>query len=104
VGRVLCFDVTAPEVECVYCFGSPVRHERFAAYEDDDVVIFPAPEQAATNPGFSMLVPKRHVQDLHQLPDDLLGAVTGGLRLAGPAIRSAFHDDGLDDPVARWAA
>jgi diadenosine tetraphosphate (Ap4A) HIT family hydrolase len=80
---------------CVYCPGSSLRDEQFVAYQDDDIVVFPAPRQAATNHGFSMLVTKRHIRDLHALPDHMVGPVIRGLQLAGTAVRSAFNADGL---------
>lgn len=65
------------------------------AYEDDDVVVFPAPEQAPTNRGFSMLVAKRHIPDLHALPERMMEPVMRGLQIAGSAVRSACEADGL---------
>lgn len=82
-------------MKCPYCATSPLRHDEFLGYENEEVLAFPAAAQAASNLGHSLLVTRQHTRDLYELDDSLLSHVWEGLRETSAAVRSAFAADGI---------
>lgn len=81
--------------ECAYCPEGRARQPDAVAYEDTCAVLFPATEQVASNRGYSLLVPARHVSSLYDVPDDLAEPLMVRLQSAIGAVRRAFGVAGI---------
>ena len=90
--------MTAPDIEdvegCEFCdviagraSGPPI------AYEDGHFLVFVGRYQP-TGEGYALVVPRAHVRDLHQLPDDECGRTLAMVRRVSRAMQSAFSVTG----------
>ena len=61
--------------------------------ESADVLVLLNP--FPSNPGHALVVPRRHVRDLYELPDDLAGPVLSTAARVARAARRAFGADGV---------
>lgn len=92
--------------KCVFCEIAAKRLDPdLTVYEDDDVLAQVSLLQKASNRGHVIVVPRRHVPDLYDLPDDLGAPLMSALRLLARATKRAFAADGIqvrqnNDPAA----
>ncbi|WP_084678630.1 HIT family protein [Actinopolymorpha alba] len=63
------------------------------AFDDERFAVFIGRYQP-TGPGYALVVPHRHVQDLHSLPEADCGAMLRMVRLTSVAVQRAFDASG----------
>lgn len=79
--------------ECIFC--KIIRGEipSFKVYEDDKVFAFE--DINPISPGHTLVIPKKHAQDLWEIPDDYLAAVQLASRKIIHAIKEALDPTGV---------
>jgi histidine triad (HIT) family protein len=60
----------------------------------DDVLAFISPLWWPNNPGHVIVIPKAHVENLYEMPTELLGAVHAAARNVALALRAAYECEG----------
>lgn len=84
----------ASRIGCPYCdilAGRAIG--RPTALEEEDFVSFMGRFQP-TGPGYSLVIPRKHVQDLHSLPTNQLAPMLDAVRRVSVAIVQAFGASG----------
>ena len=61
---------------------------------DNDTTTFVSPKWWPRNAGHAIVVPNRHVENLYEMPDELLAAVYSSARQVAVAMRVAYSCDG----------
>jgi histidine triad (HIT) family protein len=62
--------------------------------DTDDVLAFVSPKWWPNNPGHVIVIPKAHVENLYEMPTELLGAVHAAARDVAIALRAACECEG----------
>lgn len=75
---------------CAVAAGSPRGH---VVAENDQVVVAINPFAVAA--GHALVMPRRHVRDLYELPDEVGGAVLSMARRIALAAKRSFRCDGI---------
>ncbi|ALL01546.1 histidine triad (HIT) protein [Pyrodictium delaneyi] len=80
--------------DCIFC--KIIRGEipSVKIYEDENVVAFL--DIYPINPGHTLVVPKRHVEYLHELKDDEAAALINAVKKLAPRIVEAMGADGYN--------
>lgn len=79
---------------CPYCDALEGRcRSEPLAFDDGRFAVFMGRYQP-TGPGYALVVPRRHVQDLHALPDQDCGPMLQMVRQTSAAVRKAFDASG----------
>ena len=69
--------------KCKFCQIRDREHPAFIVWEDDELLAFL--DKHPMNPGHTLLVPKKHVDDVFDLDDELLARIfLAAKKLAGP--------------------
>lgn len=82
---------------CLYAAGQGniyVQPEHFV-WTDADTFAFIAPGWKVNNPGHVLVIPKRHVENLYDLPDDLAVPLVRTMRRVAMALKQAYGCDGI---------
>ena len=61
--------------------------------QTDEVLVLMAP--LALNPGHALVIPRRHIRDLYELPDELAGPILSAAARVARATKRAFSADGI---------
>ncbi len=82
------------EKDCVFC--KIARGEIFSekVYEDSDVLAFL--DIAPNNPGHTLLIPKRHSENLYDMDDHSLAAVMRAAQKIALAVKEGARADGIN--------
>lgn len=85
-----------PPNDCVFCRILDQRQEpELTVFEDADVFVQISLDQKPGNHGHALVIPKRHVRNIYELPQPIDGALMSALRLTAVAVKEAFAADGV---------
>ncbi len=80
---------------CVFCeIVSEQRDLGVIAYQNEELVVFPARDQRPMNQGHMLVVTRRHSRNLYDLPPALDAEFLGCARRTAQAVRQAFQASG----------
>lgn len=79
-------------VDCKFCEIAAGERPAEVVYEDSSVVAFL--DSRPLFPGHVLLISRRHVEALSDLPDDLLAPLFGAARLLSRAVEAALEAEG----------
>jgi histidine triad (HIT) family protein len=79
-------------VDCKFCEIAAGERAPAIIYEDGAVVAFL--DSRPLFPGHTLLIPKRHVETLSDLPDELLAPLFGAARLLSRAVEAGLKAEG----------
>lgn len=87
------------DYDCPFCRlvrgdDDPINDARFVVYADDTALAFVAPKWWVNNPGNVLVIPKRHFENIYEIPDDILGHVYVICKRVAVAMRRAYRCDG----------
>jgi len=79
---------------CVFCkiVAGEIPSEKI--YEDDDILAFL--DVTPINAGHALVIPKKHYENLFDLPDDILKKISIKLRDLGKAVKEGVEAEGLN--------
>lgn len=82
------------ETGCIFCkiVAGEIPAEK--VYEDNDLIAFL--DVTPINAGHTLLLPKKHYENLFELPDDILQKISIKLRDLGKAVRDGVGAEGLN--------
>ncbi|HMC07101.1 MAG TPA: HIT family protein [Solirubrobacterales bacterium] len=81
-----------PEPDCRFCAIAAGDEQGHVVFEDDISLAFL--DHRPLFPGHSLLIPRRHLETVWDLPDDLIGPLFANARLLSAAIRDAMGATG----------
>ncbi len=81
---------------CSYLAGNPSKYNRpqDIIYQNDHATAFIAPKWWTNNPGHVLVIPRRHSENLYDIPDEDLAEVYKAVKKVAVAIRSTYDCDG----------
>lgn len=80
--------------DCVFCKIVARDIPADIVYEDDDSISFL--DIRPVNPGHALVIPKRHFENLYELPSDLAGRLFQVAQRIAPAVRDVTGSDGIN--------
>jgi histidine triad (HIT) family protein len=85
------------DYQCPFCaiVAGDSERKRDVIFENDDIIAFVALRQKANNLGHGLVVPKKHYENLYEIPDDLLAKVYIGVKKLAIATKKAYRSDGI---------
>lgn len=83
----------ASDTSCIFCAILRGEAPGSIVHEDGDVVVLMSLHQF--NPGHVLVMPRRHVVNLYDLPDDLAGPIFATVARMARAIKQEFQADGV---------
>jgi len=96
------FKHAPPSYECPFCALVENRpHQGLhstaedVVYRNDTVVAFVASHWWRKNPGHVLIIPRRHIENLYYLPDDVGAAISAASRTIAIAMKRAYGCDGV---------
>ena len=82
-----------PMEDCIFCKIVKGEIPSFKVYEDEKVFAFE--DINPISPGHTLIIPKKHAQDLWEISDDDLSAVHSASKKIMDAIKNALRPSGL---------
>ena len=82
-----------PEAPCIFCEIAAARAPAARIHEDDQILVFLDLFPAAA--GHTLIIPKRHYENLYEVDEESLLAVNRSARRIAHALRRALAPDGL---------
>lgn len=64
-------------------------------YEDDVLIAYIAPKWWVNNPGNALIIPKKHVENIYDIEDDLLSAISIFSKRVALAMKKSYGCDGI---------
>jgi histidine triad (HIT) family protein len=87
---------------CLFC---KIRSHKIPSnkiYEDDAVYAFL--DIRPTNTGHTLVIPKDHIENLYEMPDDVLNKIIVKVRDISKAVKSGVNADGINVVINNDAA
>lgn len=82
--------------ECIFCKIIEKRPDpALTIFENEHVIGQISFQQKSGNHGHILVIPKQHVQNIYELPDELNAPLMSALRLLSRAVKKAFAADGI---------
>src|SRR5688572_5729107 len=82
--------------KCAFCGIAAKRVDpELTVFENEQVFAQISLHQKPQNRGHVLVIPKRHVQNIYELPDDLDAPLMSALRLISRATKKAFNAEGI---------
>lgn len=82
------------DVDCIFCKIVAGEIPSFKVYEDENTLCFMDINPASE--GHALVIPKAHWRNVHEIPDDAIGAVSATARKVATAIEAALSPDGIN--------
>ena len=83
--------------ECVFCEIVAGRMDpELTVFEDEHVIAQMSLGQKPGNHGHVLVMPRRHVQNIYELPEELNAPLMSALRLLSRATKKAFSTGGIN--------
>ena len=79
--------------DCVFCKIVKNEIDAYKIYEDDDCMVIL--DRFPNNIGHSLVIPKKHVQNIFELDDDLAGKILKIASRISNAIQKSLKPDGI---------
>ncbi len=88
------------DYDCPMCrftngHASELNHPDFVFYEDEFTLAFVAPKWWINNPGSAIVIPKKHVENLYDISDELLGHVYQTVKKVAVAMKATYQCAGI---------
>lgn len=80
--------------ECIFCAIIEGHAPAEVVFEDGDTLAFMDINPA--NPGHTLVIPKRHIQDIYGMDEDTAAAVMGTVVRVAGAIKRALQPEGMN--------
>ena len=80
-------------MDCIFCDIIAGKQPAATIWESDQVLAIVDVRQA--HPGHALVIPKTHVPNIFELPDDLDGPLTQAVSKISRAINAAYKPDGI---------
>ncbi len=80
--------------DCIFCKIIKGEIPSAKVYEDDKVMAFL--DIQPVNEGHTLVVPKRHHEDLFDLPEEFLSSGLGAIKKIATAVKKAVDADGIN--------
>jgi histidine triad (HIT) family protein len=90
--------------KCLFCSIAAGESQASIAYEDHVVVAFMDLAQFETNPGHTLVVPRRHIADVFDLDDGSGAALMSATKKVALGLRNAFGAEGVNVTIANGEA
>ncbi len=84
----------ATDPDCIFCKIVAGEIPCFNLYEDDETLAFMDINPA--NPGHVLAIIKAHHENVHEVPDDLIGACARTAKKVAAAVEAALSPDGIN--------
>ena len=82
--------------KCVFCEIVAKRMDpELTVFEDEHVIAHVSLHQKPENHGHIFIIPKKHIQNIYELPEELNAPLMSALRLLSRAIKKAFSAEGI---------
>lgn len=82
--------------KCIFCEIVAKRMEpELTVFENDYVIAQVSLHQKLGHEGHVLIIPKKHVQDIYALPEDLDAPLMSALRLLARVVKKAFLAEGI---------
>jgi histidine triad (HIT) family protein len=78
--------------DCAFCAIASGEADAHVVFEDSDTLAFL--DNRPLFPGHSLLIPRKHLETIWDLPDDLLATLFENARLLSQAVREAMEAQG----------
>jgi histidine triad (HIT) family protein len=87
------------DYQCPFCklvtgIEDEINKKVFIVYEDDHTLAYIAPKWWVNNPGNVLVVPKKHVENIYDIKDELLAKVYQTAKKVALAIKETYPSDG----------
>jgi len=80
--------------ECLFCKIVKKEIPSDIIYEDDDFFAFL--DINPNNPGHSLIVPKKHYENIYNLPDEILKNIAPLIKKMAAAVKNGVNADGIN--------
>ena len=80
--------------DCIFCRIAAGEIPCAKIYESEEILAFL--DIAPVNKGHALLIPKRHHENIFDLPDEIAGVLLADLKRVGAAVMAATKADGLN--------
>ena len=80
--------------DCLFCKIINGEMPSHKVYEDEDILAFL--DINPVNPGHTLVVPKKHYENLYETPDEALAKLMAVVRKLAVSIRSGLNADGTN--------
>jgi len=80
--------------ECLFCKIVKKEIPSDIIYEDDDFFAFL--DINPNNPGHSLIVPKKHYENIYNLPDEILKNIAPLIKKRAAAVKNGVNADGIN--------
>jgi histidine triad (HIT) family protein len=90
-------DYTCPFCKLIAGTESEHNKKQDIIFQNEQVTAFIAPKWWINNPGHVLVVPNKHLENIYDMPDDLLGEVYKVVKKVSIAIRSTYDCDGTSN-------
>jgi histidine triad (HIT) family protein len=80
-------------MDCIFCDIIAGKQPAATIWESDQVLAIVDVRQA--HPGHAIVIPKAHVSDIFELPDDLAGPLMQAVSRISRAVNDAYQPDGI---------
>ena len=90
-------------MDCIFCKIIAGEIPSFKVYEDESVLAFL--DIAPVNPGHTLIVPKKHYENMEEIPEDELSWLAVAIKKVGKAVKDGLGAEGYNitennDPIA----
>ena len=81
---------------CIFCEIIAKRTDPdLTIFENDQVIALVSLRQKPSNHGHALVISKRHIETIYELPEDLNAPLVSALRSLARATKKAFSTDGI---------
>ena len=80
-------------MDCIFCDIIAGKKQDARIWESDEVLAIVDVRQA--HPGHTLVIPKQHIPNIFELPDDLAGQLMSAVSRLSSAINDAYQPDGI---------
>jgi len=87
------------DYDCPFCRlvrgqDDEINKQEYIVYQDDSTLAHISPKWWINNPGHVIVVPKKHVENIYNISDELLGDVYKTAKKIAIAIKETYQSDG----------
>ncbi len=84
-----------PGYECPFCAIAGGAEPEFTAWREEQVFVQIAKHWDPGGPGWALVIPTTHYENIYALPDDVAARIARTVRLVAIAMRSGYPCDGV---------
>lgn len=72
-----------------------INKQEYIVYQDSKTIVYIAPTWWKNNPGHVLVISKEHVENLYDIPDDLLASVYCTVKKVAVGIKKTYKAEGI---------